>query len=56
MYENKTNKYLPANKKSSAPKNTKNRANERTGSFIGLLDGEIGDEGYKEMKKKALSS
>ena len=26
-------------------------ANKRTGSFIGLLDGEIGDESYKEMKK-----
>jgi len=29
-------------------------ATKRTGSFIGLLDGEIGDESYKEMKKKAF--
>jgi len=29
-------------------------ANKRTGSFIGMLDGKIGDEGYKEMKKKSL--
>ena len=25
-------------------------ANKRTGSFIGLLDGQIGNESYKEMK------
>ena len=30
-------------------------ATKRTGSFIGLLDGEIGDESYKEIKKKALA-
>jgi len=30
-------------------------ANKRTGSFIGLLDHEIGDEGYKEMKKEMLT-
>jgi len=29
-------------------------ANKRTGSFIGLLDGQIGDESYKKMKKEAL--
>jgi len=29
-------------------------ANKRTGSFIGLLNGEIGNESYKEMKKEAL--
>ena len=29
-------------------------ANRRTGSFIGLLDGEIGDESYKNMKKETL--
>ena len=27
-------------------------ANKRTGSFIGLLDGKIGNESYKEMKKE----
>ena len=25
-------------------------ANKRTGSFIGILDGQIGNESYKEMK------
>lgn len=30
-------------------------ANKRTGSFIGLLDGEVGDDSYKEMKKDALT-
>lgn len=29
-------------------------ANKRTGSFIGLLDGQIGDESYKDMKKESL--
>ena len=29
-------------------------ANRRTGSFIGLLDGQIGDESYKNMKKETL--
>ena len=29
-------------------------ANKRTGSFIGLLDGHIGDESYKTMKKETL--
>jgi len=29
-------------------------ANKRTGSFIGMLDGKIGDKGYKEMKKESL--
>ena len=29
-------------------------ANKRTGSFIGLLDGQIGDESYKNMKKEIL--
>ena len=29
-------------------------ANKRKGSFIGLLDGEIGDESYKDMKREAL--
>jgi len=29
-------------------------ANKRTGSFIGLLDGQIGDESYKNMKKETL--
>ena len=29
-------------------------AKKRTGSFIGMLDGEIGDKTYKEMKKEAL--
>ncbi len=27
-------------------------ANKRTGSFIGMLDGKIGDESFKEMKRK----
>ena len=31
------------------------RANKRTGAFIGMLDGEIGDGTYKSMKKEALS-
>ena len=30
-------------------------ANKRTGSFIGLLDGEVGDTDYKEMKKEYIS-
>jgi len=30
-------------------------ANKRTGSFIGLLDGQVGDESYKEMKKDSYS-
>ena len=30
------------------------RAKKRTGAFIGMLDGEIGDKTYKEMKKEAL--
>ena len=29
-------------------------ANRRTGSFIGLLDGKIGNESYKEIKKETL--
>jgi len=29
-------------------------AQKRTGSFIGMLDGKIGNESYKEMKKKSL--
>ena len=29
-------------------------AKKRTGSFIGMLDGEIGNKQYKEMKKEAL--
>ena len=27
-------------------------ANKRTGSFIGMLDGQIGDISFKEMKQK----
>ncbi len=27
-------------------------ANKRTGSFIGMLDGKIGDESFKDMKRK----
>lgn len=27
-------------------------ANRRTGSFIGMLDGKIGDESFKAMKKE----
>ena len=27
-------------------------ANKRTGSFIGMLDGKIGNENFKEMKKE----
>jgi len=27
------------------------KAKQRTGSFIGMLDGKIGDQDYKEMKK-----
>jgi len=30
-------------------------ANRRTGSFIGMLDGEIGDGSFKEMKKEHSS-
>ena len=29
-------------------------ANKRTGSFIGILDGQVGKEDYKEMKKDSL--
>ncbi len=29
-------------------------ANKRTGSFIGMLDGKIGDKSYKEIKAKSL--
>ena len=29
-------------------------ANKRTGSFIGMLDGKIGNKNYKEMKKESL--
>jgi len=29
-------------------------AHKRTGSFIGMLDGKVGDQSYKEMKKEAL--
>ncbi len=29
-------------------------AKKRTGSFVGMLDGKIGDESYKELKKEAL--
>jgi len=29
-------------------------ANKRTGSFIGLLDGQVGDEDYKKMKIESL--
>ena len=29
-------------------------ANRRTGSFIGMLDGEIGNENYREMKKETF--
>jgi len=29
-------------------------AQKRTGSFIGMLDGKIGNESYKEMKKETL--
>jgi len=29
-------------------------ANKRTGYFIGLLDGQVGDEDYKKMKKDSL--
>ena len=29
-------------------------ANKRTGSFIGMLDGQIGNESYKEMKKETF--
>ena len=31
-------------------------ASKRTGSFIGMLDGDIGDESYKEMKKDSLKN
>jgi hypothetical protein len=27
------------------------KAKKRTGSFIGILDGKIGDESFKELKK-----
>ena len=30
-------------------------ANRRTGSFIGILDNQIGDESYKDMKKESLA-
>ena len=29
-------------------------ANKRTGSFIGMLDGKVGDADYKEMKKEYI--
>lgn len=29
-------------------------ANKRTGSFIGMLDGKIGDDSFKEMKIKGI--
>jgi len=29
-------------------------ANKRSGSFIGMLDGQIGNEDFKQMKKDAL--
>jgi hypothetical protein len=29
-------------------------ANKRTGAFIGMLDGKIGNENYKQMKKETL--
>ena len=29
-------------------------AQKRTGSFIGMLDGKIGNESYKEIKKETL--
>ena len=31
-------------------------ANKRTGSFIGMLDGAIGDESYKTMRKERARS
>ena len=31
-------------------------ANKRTGSFIGMLDGTVGDKSYKEMKKDYLNT
>jgi len=30
-------------------------ANKRTGSFIGILDGQVGDADYKEMKKEHIA-
>lgn len=30
-------------------------ANRRTGSFIGMLDGQVGDADYKEMKKEYIT-
>jgi len=30
-------------------------ANKRTGSFIGLLDGQVGDADYKALKKEYIS-
>ncbi|PHS36220.1 MAG: hypothetical protein COB07_12540 [Sulfurovum sp.] len=30
-------------------------ANMRTGSFIGLLDGQVGDSDYKALKKEYIS-
>jgi len=30
-------------------------ANKRTGSFIGMLDGQVGDADYKEMKKEHIT-
>ncbi len=31
-------------------------ANKRTGSFIGMLDGKIGDKSYKTMRKELARS
>ncbi|KIM07884.1 MAG: hypothetical protein KU29_05860 [Sulfurovum sp. FS06-10] len=31
-------------------------ANKRTGSFIGILDGKIGNQSFKEMKKEHYKS
>ncbi len=31
-------------------------ANKRTGSFIGMLEGKIGDESYKTMRKELARS
>ncbi len=42
-------------KEPSILKTIERSANKRTGSFIGMLDGEIGDDQYKDMKKEAFS-
>jgi|GEM_PF-1451923 len=42
-------------KEPSILKTIEESANKRTGSFIGLLDGQIGDESYKSMKKAQLT-